>query len=213
MPYQPQWNIENIKAGFERFYKENNRFPTSPEIDKAFYLPSSRQIQRLFGGLPNLRKLLGHTDIHFGKGEHRSKIGLSANINGKLGEKQVKDILIKRFHEPFVHIEKPVGESSKNRLDFYVYSPDGNFGVDVFTTSTIHDLASNLNIKLRKYSDFKEKLYLVVISESINLLDLNLYLSRKKLPLLENMELLLSSDFLEKIRLIGCYENPTRIGK
>ena len=128
-----KWSLDNIKLGFEKFEKEYGRLPTAIEIDKVKYLPSSRQIQRLFGGLPNIRKLLGYTDIHFGAGTYRANIGKNVNIRGREGEIMIKNFLIQKFHTPFVHIERPLEESTKSRLDFYVYSPSGNFAVDVFT--------------------------------------------------------------------------------
>ncbi|OHA45886.1 MAG: hypothetical protein A3A80_04405 [Candidatus Terrybacteria bacterium RIFCSPLOWO2_01_FULL_44_24] len=47
------WDLEKIKQGFDLFYKENGRYPTTFDVDDYKYLPSSRQIQRNFGGLKN----------------------------------------------------------------------------------------------------------------------------------------------------------------
>ena len=41
--------------------------------------------------------------------------------------------------EVFVHTEK-IFDNTKNRVDFYIYSPSGNFGIDVFGTDTMHNL-------------------------------------------------------------------------
>ena len=46
------------------------------------------------------------------------------------------------------------------RLDYYVYTKSGEFGIDVFFTHTIKTLQSNANIKLHKYLDFKETCFL-----------------------------------------------------
>lgn len=59
-----KWDKEKIKEGFENFYKENGRLPTAPEVDNLDYLPSSRTIQRSFGGLQKIRKDLGYEDIN-----------------------------------------------------------------------------------------------------------------------------------------------------
>jgi hypothetical protein len=48
------YSIEELRNGFEHFYQENGHYPTAPEIDRCKYLPSARQIQRNFGGLPKL---------------------------------------------------------------------------------------------------------------------------------------------------------------
>lgn len=206
MPQKKKWSLENIQDGFNNFKNEHGRLPTSLEIDKIKDLPSSRQIQRAFGGLPNLRKTLGYTDTHFGAGKYRSEIGIQSNVRGRAGEKIIKDILIKKFHEPFVHIEKPVGESSKNRLDFYVYSPDGNFGVDVFTTSTQHDLSTNINIKILRYKEFRERLYLVVVSESINIENIESCLLGRQKLLPDNIKLFLLQDFIKEINNFKGYK-------
>ena len=68
------WTLEKIREGFERFRVEHGRLPIAPEIDKLDYLPSSRQIQRKFGGLEKLRADLGYEDTHFGRGTYRSEI-------------------------------------------------------------------------------------------------------------------------------------------
>ena len=52
------WTV-NRKEGFERFVQENGRLPSAVEIDAIDYLPSSRLIQRKFGGLERLRGALG----------------------------------------------------------------------------------------------------------------------------------------------------------
>lgn len=204
----PAWSAEEIKLGFVRFQKENGRLPTALEIDRIPYLPSSRQIQRLFGGLPNLRRMLGYADIHFGQGEYRAKIGFNSSVRGKAAEKTIKELLCKKFHPPFVHIERPVGESSKNRLDFYVFSPNGNFGVDVFTTSTLHDLSTNLNIKLLKYRGFREKLYFVLISELVETSHIELHLPRRKQPMPENFKLLTLKEFIKEMNYFQSFRNP-----
>ncbi|MES2971937.1 MAG: hypothetical protein V4702_06475 [Patescibacteria group bacterium] len=45
------WTIEEIKAGFEAFVKDYGRYPTALEIDAYEFLPSSRSLQRSYGGL------------------------------------------------------------------------------------------------------------------------------------------------------------------
>ncbi|MDD4819113.1 MAG: hypothetical protein PHH27_02975, partial [Candidatus Colwellbacteria bacterium] len=119
-----RYSIEEIKEGFERFKVINGRLPIAPEIDKIDYLPSSRQIQRRFGGLENLRKTLGYTDTNFGKGLFRSEITNRVNKRGRESEKTLEKILKDKFGEVFVHTEK-IFDDSKNRVDFYIYCPDG----------------------------------------------------------------------------------------
>lgn len=89
-----------------------------------------------------------------------------------------------------------------------MYSPSGNFCVDVFTTSTFHDLSTNLNIKIKKYSNFKEKLYFVLISDNLSRKDLELLTRRKKIKLSDKMSVVMINDFIDLLKNMSCYENP-----
>ncbi len=203
-----RWTLEKIKDGFERFQKKYGRLPASQEVDKFEYLPSSRQIQRLFGGLPQLRKLIGHKDVYLSKGEHRSKIGFESNQRSRISEARLRDILYAKFHEPFVHLEKPIDTEKKLRADFYVFNPIENFSVDIFTTETPHDLSSNVYIKVRKYSHLKEKMYLVLFSKKLTEGDVSLLVERKKIKFPENIELITMDNFIKKVLSIPAYPNP-----
>lgn len=176
-----QWTVEKIKEGFDRFIKENGRLPKSMDINKAGevdYLPNRRLIERNFGGLEKLRRELGYVDTHFGKGKFRSEIAHKANISGRNIELALEKLLKNKFGEVFVHTEK-IFDNTKNRVDFYIYSPSGNFGIDVFGTDTMHNLQSNMSAKLSKYSGFLEKLFFVVASDSFSQDDLDNYITRK----------------------------------
>lgn len=178
-----KWTIEKIKSGFEQFYKENGRLPTAPEIDSLPYLPSSRQIQRGFGGLERLRKKLGYEQTNFGRGIFRSNIATKSNKQGRDSEIKLEKILKEKFHEVFVHTEK-IFDDTKNRVDFYIYSPDGNFGIDIFHTGTMRDLQKNINLKINKYKKFPETLYFVVDSKEFTqeMLDASIKNKIRELP-------------------------------
>jgi len=176
------WTIEKIKEGFERFKNEHGRLPRAPEIDQLDYLPSSRNIQKRFGGLAKLRSQLGYEHNHFGRGIFRSEIANRVNKRGRDVELALEKILRNKFGEVFVHTEK-FFESSKNRVDFYVYSPDGNFGIDVFYTDTMKYLKSNINIKMGKYRNFPVELFLVVANETLNQDDIDCFANAKLNPL------------------------------
>lgn len=154
------WTTDRIREGFERFKTQENRLPTALEIDSLPYLPSSRYIQKKFGGLEKLRSLLGYSDTHFGKGSFRSTIANRVNERGRAAELSLQNILQDKFGDPFVHIERMFG-TLKNRVDFYIFCPEGNFGIDVFHTDSIRNLKSVVNIKSRKYAQFRQTLYLV----------------------------------------------------
>jgi len=80
--------------------------------------------------------------------------------------------LVAQFGKIFVHLERHIG-NSKKRVDFYVFSPDGNFGVDVFYPSDMFNLNNALNIKLGAYKQFNDKLYYLVANTDITQTDIN----------------------------------------
>lgn len=176
-----QWTAEKIKAGFDRFIKEHGRLPKSMELDKSGivdYLPNRKFIERNFGGFEKLRRELGYPDTHFGKGKFRSEIAHRVNASGREIERVLEKLLRDKFGEVFVHTEK-IFDNTKNRVDFYIYSPSGNFGIDVFGTDTMHSLQANVNAKLSKYSGFSDKLFFVVASDSFSQDELDNYIERK----------------------------------
>jgi hypothetical protein len=202
-----EWTIERIKEGFERFRSENSRLPIAPEIDKLDYLPSSRQIQRKFGGLEKLRTVLGYQDTHFGKGAYRSEIANKSNAKGRDAEISLEKILREKFQEVFVHTER-VFDDSKNRVDFYVYCPDGNFGIDVFYTETMRDLQKNINIKIDKYQKFPNQLFLVVGNNNFEQKELDAYMISKKKALPKNTTITNLKTLSEIIKYKRNYPNP-----
>ncbi|MFZ3032098.1 MAG: hypothetical protein WA082_03615 [Candidatus Moraniibacteriota bacterium] len=209
MTFHKKWSLEIIRDGFIKFEKKFSRLPTGPEIDEIDYLPSSRQLHRLFGGLPQLRILLGYHDVDFSKGIHRSKIGLDSNKRSKASEDNLRDILFEKFHEPFVHLEKPIDKNRKLRVDFYVFNPIENFAVDIFTTETYHNLDTNVYIKLKKYHHIQERLYFVLLSENLTVGDVSLFIERRPSHFPSNIKLVTLDQFTEIIKSIPSYENPT----
>ncbi|MFA5791606.1 MAG: hypothetical protein WC884_01045 [Candidatus Paceibacterota bacterium] len=205
-----QWTIEKIKEGFDRFFKEHDRLPKSLEIDKVDYLPNRKFIERNFGGLEKLRGDLGYLDTHFGKGKFRSEIAHRVNISGRNTELALEKLLKDKFGEVFVHTEK-IFDNTKNRIDFYIYSPSGNFGIDVFGTETMHTLQTNMSAKLSKYSGFKERLFFVVANDSFSQIDLDSYSIRKKRILPMNAKII-TVNSLEKFLLeMNTYFNPLNL--
>jgi hypothetical protein len=201
------WTIEKIKEGFERFKNQNGRLPMSPEIDQLDYLPSSRQIQRKFGGLEKLRALLGYKNTHFGKGNFRSEIATRTNIRGRDAELALEKTLRAMFGEVFVHTER-IFDDSKNRVDFYVYSPDGNFGIDIFYTETMKDLQTNINIKIDKYHNFPHQLFLVVANQDFKQEDLKAYMDVKVKPLPNNTNVTNLETLFKLLQDKRSYPNP-----
>ncbi|TAK58458.1 hypothetical protein EPO14_03895 [Patescibacteria group bacterium] len=204
-----RWTVEKIKEGFGRFVTEYGRLPMAPEIDKLDYLPSARLIQSKFGGLEKLRAVLGYKDTHFGKGKFRSKIATRVNARGRDAELALEKVLREKFGEVFVHTER-FFDDSKNRVDFYVYSPDGNFGIDIFYTDTMRDLQKNINIKIDKYSKFPHQLFLVVGNKDFLQTDLNEYVTLKTKTLPENTTITNLETLFEKLENRKSYSDPLK---
>ncbi|MDR3642220.1 MAG: hypothetical protein P4L74_01160 [Candidatus Doudnabacteria bacterium] len=206
------WTKENILDGLNKFFADHQRYPTSVEIDLYDFLPSSRQIQRSFGGLRSLRKDLGLKIFDYGRGANRSKIAFEGNKRGGDGEREMEQLLVNRFGEHFVHAEKTLYKylrpgcnlriDSKCRLDFVVYAKDYTFGVDVFYTTSLRNLMGNVNIKTKKYCDVAMDIYLVNLNETsdISAESLTKYVNNKKIKLTPNIKLLNKSDFLKIIQ-------------
>jgi hypothetical protein len=201
------WTAEKIKEGFDRFLAETGRLPTAIEVDSLEYLPNRKFIERNFGGIEKLRGQLGYVDTHLGKGKFRSKIALKVGAKGRVEELKIEKLLRDKFGEVFVHTEK-IFDDTKNRVDFYVYSPSGNFGVDVFYTETIQNLSGNINIKLNKYGSFKDKLYFVVAGDSISQKDVDKYVLDKTKKLPPNSQIITVKNFESLIRNMQVYLNP-----
>src|SRR3989344_7862545 len=105
MPPPPtRWTLEKIKYGLDEFHKTNNRYPSALEVDEYPLLPSSRQIQRKYGGLTGLRKSLGFLDedLDYTKGKIRSDIAKIIGERGKNFEKEIYTLLVNKFGEIFV---------------------------------------------------------------------------------------------------------------
>jgi len=202
-----EWTIETIKMGFEKFRGEFNRLPKALEIDKLSYLPSSRFIQKRFGGLESLRKQMGYADTNFGKGLYRTQIANRVNLRGRDAELELQRKLGKIFGEVFVHTEK-IFDHSKNRVDFYIYSPDGNIGIDIFFTDSLHSLQSNVNIKMHKYKNFAEKLYLVSANDTLLQSQLDYFVKSKLKALPENIKLVTTQTLLKLMQIKNAYPNP-----
>ena len=119
----------------------------------------------------------------------------------------MEKILREKFGEVFVHTER-IFDNSKNRVDFYIYTPSGNFGVDVFYTETMSDLFKNINIKIDKYKKFPNKLFLVVGNDKFKQKDLDEHTLTKRKILPENAYIINLKKLYEAIKPMNTYPNP-----
>ncbi len=192
------WKLEDIKLGIDRFYQENGRFPTVSDLDNIDYLPSSRWIQMKFGGMVKVRKDLGYTDIHLGTGKYRSAIARQINETGLGFEHEIEKVLVDKFGEQFVHVQKRIG-NARERIDFYVYSSNGNFGVDVTSvTGHFRNVQTNTNVKVAKYKNLNLKLFIVVDGD-FQQDRIDDWLLRRIKPLPTDWRILTKSSFVSEI--------------
>lgn len=194
---QKPWKIEELKAGLENFYEKHGRYPTAPEVDTHPFLPSARSIERRFGGLVEIRKILGlDTQADFRAGAHSSKRAYMINTRAHQNEQEVYTFLIERFGKHFVHREYFFLDDKRTRADFFVYDKMGEFCVDVFYPKDRRNLTGCLNSKLMKYIGSQMNQYPVIFLQMNNELPqpvLDLLVEHKEKKLLAG-HLLLSWD-------------------
>lgn len=172
-----------MKDGFEKFYEAHQRYPTATEIDNYRHLPSSRQIQRRFGGLPQLRKELGLSGPNdFTKGIYSSERARSINKRAHGLEAEVYVYFVNIFGKPFVHREYFFTDDARTRTDFFIYHKDGSFSVDVFYPKDRRNLLGCLNSKQRTYSKVTtlHPVIFLMMNEEIKEEEIGEILARKK---------------------------------
>jgi hypothetical protein len=104
-----------------------------------------------------------------------------------------------------VHVEKPYSNSSKQRLDFYIYTPSGNFAVDVFYPKHLHSMVGVINIKQQSYIDYKGKLILVVANPQISQGEIDRLIKEKTKPISGNINVKTIIQFQEFIQNQSTY--------
>lgn len=198
---QKPWTIEELKSGFEHFYKENNRYPTTPEIDTYQYLPSSRSLQRRFGGALGIRKELGISGQHdFRTGEHSSLRAELINKRAHEIEHDIYQFLINQFGKQFVHREYFFTDDKRTRADFFIYDRGSGFCVDVFYPSNKHNLVGCLNSKLKKYySEYMRQYPIIYLQMNSELpqSELDSIINKKKNKLADGQRLMSLDSFKE----------------
>lgn len=193
------WKLENLKEGIDRFYQENGRFPSVSDLDNIDYLPSSRWIQMRFGGIVKVRKDLGYIDVHLGRGKYRSVIAQQINNSGLKFEHEIQRILIDKFGEPFVHIQRRIGDY-KDRIDFFIFNKTENFAVDVTNTAGhFRNLQGNVNNKIHKYKNLNLKLY-IVVNTPFDQIKIDNWVLKKIIPLPHNWKVVTKNIFIDTLK-------------
>ncbi len=167
-----KWTKEKIKIGFEKFRADFGRYPTSIEIDKYHYLPSSRQIQRNFGGLPKLRADLGlKGPKDFTKGEHSSERAKVIAKQARKAELEVYTYLCEMFGKPFVQTNYSVMDDKRTKADFSIKTDDGDCLIDIINPKDKRNLLGCLNNKFRLYKNSvlsQHKIIFVIVNKDIS---------------------------------------------
>lgn len=188
--------LKVIKEEFENFYKQTGRYPTTQDIDQSKTIPSSRTLQRRFGGATKVRELLNIPIIDYRKGSTRSKKAKYCLERGLTTEGKVLDILLTRFPLQTIHQQARYGDN--NRSDFLVYNKTQDFYIDVFYTENILNFNNILNIKFLKYESIKDKpVYFIV--EGLKDEEIQEKMKNKKRYIRENFIFITLDNFKKEI--------------
>lgn len=205
------WTIEKIQKGLERYKQEHARYPTGPEMDVCDYLPSSRQIQRSFGGLKGLREKLGLDIIDFRKGALRSQAVAQIGQRGHEWENHIERMLAKKFGEVYVHREQPLNQIFY--ADFVVYAQGITIAIDVFYPRSFHSFIRNLQIKLKHYSrlSISYPLFLVYLNDQIDSEEIKRHLIRKAFPVPGFIKIISVKEFVQYVESLKPLEPPNNL--
>lgn len=185
-----KWTTERLKDGIKKYHKIYGHYPTSFEIDKFEFLPSSRLIQRNFGGLVKLRESMkGNDSVDFRKGEHRSSRIKNINKRASDIEKEVHRYLVNTLRAESVHRKYYFTDDRRTCTDFFVNYRNINFSVDIFFADNKHNFIVCLNNKIKKYDNIDMVQYPVIflnMNDKITYEDILIILKNKKNKLKKN---------------------------
>lgn len=202
------YTLEEIKEGFEKYFIEHGYYPSATEIDLCPYLPSARTIQRSWGGLSNLRRVLQYKETDYREGSRRSNTAIKVNQLAFETENKLESYLVEVFGEVFVHSQKRIDH---NHVDFFIYTPDKKIAIDVFTYVDLFSYAKNINNKMRTYNNFPHEIIFVPVGNLLTQTEIESRLLRKKVKLPNNMKVLLIDELKLYLAKYSKYAAPIRI--
>lgn len=196
--------LEQIKYSFELFKEKNGRYPLSYEVKVGgpYSFPSTKTIDRHFGGMKALRKLLGLETIDYTSGHNRSK-QLKQSILPRFIESEAVfyNDLLKFFEGENIHKQETYKANSNTRSDFIVNTEQGKLGIDIFHANNYFSLSGCINSKLKKLKSITDTdIYLVSVADTITSEDIQNYTERKKEPINSNIKLFTKKDFLKYLQ-------------
>jgi hypothetical protein len=198
------WSLENIIDGFEYFLELNGHYPGTQEIDGFQYLPTSRTIQRSFGGVVAVKKQLNLKGPHkLSEGETRSNKAREADVRARIYEEEFYNFLVSHVPEMRVHEHKMI-RPGQTACDFFIYTEEHNgFVVDLFYAQDLISLNNVLNIKIKKYLDVKYQTYFVVVgNDKIIQSEIDAKVLNKKNILPRHISVMTEVSFKENLKLL-----------
>jgi hypothetical protein len=189
--------IIDILPIFQRFYRENGRYPTGVDINKTDYFPSTKFFDRHFGGLLATRRLLGLEVTDLRCDSSRTTSAHFAISRSYDNEQHVHKYLTTLFGKQCVHREAHI-EDTFSRYDFFIYSNKGDFAVDVFFPKDKQSFWGCLNVKLKKYSSLMKTPYTLLLYQmnpSISQSDVDSWVANKKNKLPKNFLVVCKTSF------------------
>jgi hypothetical protein len=156
-------SLEQHKAQVAQFIKENNYEPTAIDFDNTDYLPTSRTIQRRYGGLPNFRKLIGLKTTDFTKGKARTKKAKTAMDKCLLEETKLFQELLIKYGSNNVSSPAKLFLNNLKTVDFKIEKDGKIYLIDVFYPNTKESFESCVNIKNKKYHTNEQSFYTVPV--------------------------------------------------
>lgn len=182
---QLSWTKQEILAGLQHFYKLNNRYPTALEIDSFEYLPSSRSIQRSFGGLVILRKeLIPNSQSDYTQGGYRSAIAKKTWDRAAKYEEEFYNFLTYHFEALTIH-EHKIMRPGNISSDFFVYLDErSGIIIDLFYAKDMFSVVGVINIKAKRYARLSYPTYFILVGNNqISLQEISILVGNKKSPL------------------------------
>lgn len=143
-----------------RFIKENDREPTAIDFDTVGYLPSSRTLQRLYGGLPRFRKEVGLKINNFTKGKERTKKAKVSMDDCLKDETELFLDLLKKYTRKNVSSPARIFQGRGFTADIRLDIDDTIYLIDIFKPNSTHSFKGCVHAKNRKYLLDEESFYI-----------------------------------------------------
>ena len=145
--------LPKYKESVQRFINENHREPTALDYDSVEYLPSSRTLQRNFGGLSKFRELIGLKTKNFTTGKARAKKAKQSMDDCLEDETRLFKLLQEKYSRKNVSSPVRIFSNRGYTADIRIDMDEENtiYLVDIFKPNTVHSFKGCIRMKNRKY--------------------------------------------------------------